>query len=400
MGQNHGQRGGLWRGGRLQAGPARRAAIVPLILGGAGLAVSVLVAAQAGAAVAAPRAAASAAQGNLNGVTCVSSKDCIAVGRAVGSNGLGHNLAERWNGKKWSATVPPGPAGSRGGVLNAVSCTSASNCIAVGAYDKSGDTTGAQADRWNGKKWSAIKIAPPKGSASLGGVACAGAKNCWAAGAAGNQTLIEHWNGKKWSRSSSPSPHPAKPNVLSGVACPSARECWAAGYSFPTNFTGSLTERWNGKKWAVASTPTSKSGQLIGDACGGTSACVAVGIGDSLFPLAQHWTGKAWKTTAVAKVSKEQSGELNGAACHGRTSCVAVGSYFQGKATLILTEKWNGSHWSATKAKGPAGTNFASLNGAACASAGNCWAVGIFFGKGSASFPLIEHWNGKTWQKG
>jgi hypothetical protein len=382
------------RGGR-----GRRAASVPLILGGAGLAVSVLVAGQAGAAVAAPRAAASAAQGNLNGVTCVSSKDCIAVGRAVGSNGLGHNLAEQWNGKKWSAAVPPGPARSKGSFLESVSCTSARNCIAVGAYGKSGDVTSPQADRWNGKKWSAVKVAVPKGSSSLGAVACASPSDCWAAGAAGDLTLIEHWNGKKWSKAKSPSPHPAKPNVLSGIACPGARECWAVGYTFPTNFTGSLTARWNGKKWAAASTPTSKSGQLIGDACAATSACLAVGIGNSLFPIAQHWTGSAWKTTTVAKVSKEKSGELNGVACHGRAACVAVGSYFQGKITQILAEKWNGSRWSAVTAKGPAGTNFASLNGAACSSAGNCWAVGIYFGKGSASFPLIEHWNGKSWKK-
>ena len=43
---------------------------------------------------------------------------------------------------------------------------------------------------------------------------------------------------------SSPSPNPSKPNVLSGVTCPSASLCWAIRYTNPTNFSGSLTEKW------------------------------------------------------------------------------------------------------------------------------------------------------------
>lgn len=377
----------------------KRAAGVPLLLGMVGLTVSALLAGQADvvAAVAAGPVTARAAAGQLNGVTCVSAKSCVAVGESVNSKHVQANLAEKWNGTRWSATSPPQPSGSIGGGLNAVSCTSTRNCIAVGGYFKPGKTI-PQADRWNGSKWTSTAVAAPTspGSADLDAVACVSASNCWAAGQAGTATLIEHWNGRKWSLAKSPSPHPTE-NVLSGVACAGGRECWAVGLTFPGHYSGSLTERWNGSKWAVVSTPTAKTGELAGDACASTSACMAVGIGNSLFPIAQRWTGSKWAATTVPKVSGEQNGELRGVACPGHAACIAVGSYFQGKTTAALAEKWNGSKWAAVKPKSPAGSTYASLNGAGCAGASDCWAVGGYLGSGPGSFLLIEHWNGKSW---
>lgn len=387
---------GLWVLGNRK----RRAAGIPLLLGMAGLAGSALLAGQAGAAevVAARPGAPSATEGTLNGVTCVSGKDCVAVGQELTSRRAQKNLAEKWNGTRWSAVNPPQPAGSRGGTLNAVSCPSAKNCIAVGDYFKLGKTI-PQADRWNGSKWTSTMVPAPasSGVVALDGVACVSAGNCWASGQAGRLTLVEHWNGNKWSRVSSPSPHPAKPNLLSGMACPGAHECWAVGLTFPGNFSGSLTERWTGSKWTVVRTPTAKTGELAGDACARTSACMAVGISNNLFPIAQRWTGSAWVATTVPKFSGEKNGDLTAVACPSRAACVAVGNFFQGKVATVLAEKWNGSKWAATKAKAPAGSSFATLQGVACTSARNCWAAGEFFGHGSASFLLIEHWNGKAW---
>jgi hypothetical protein len=69
----------------------------------------------------------------LNGVSCVSSVSCVAVGTTPATPG-GHAetvLGERWSGTSWSIEpVATPPAGS--GVLNAVSCPSVTFCAAVG----------------------------------------------------------------------------------------------------------------------------------------------------------------------------------------------------------------------------------------------------------------------------
>ncbi len=368
----------------------------------AGLAASLLLAGQAGAVAATgPRpAAGSGAQGQLSGVSCVSAKECVAVGLAISSKEVRTGLAEKWNGKHWSRMSAPEPAGSTGSTLNAVSCATARSCMAVGAHYKPGKTL-PEADRWNGSKWTSTTVpAPGAGSDTLDAVACLSATNCWASGSAGDLTLVEHWNGKTWSTTHSPSPNPAKPNLLSGLACASTRECWAVGLTFPASDGGTLTEKWDGGKWAVQTTPSSKAGQLLGDSCASTSACMAVGIGNSLFAIAQRWTGSKWVTTSVPKVSGEKDAELQAVACPARTACVAVGSYYNGTATTLMAQKWNGSSWAAMKVPGPSGTTYASLSGAACTSASNCWAVGYYLGTGSAAFPVIRHWNGTTWSAG
>lgn len=195
---------------------------------------------------------------------------------------------------------------------------------------------------------------------------------------------------------SSPSPNPAKPNVLTGLACPSASDCWAVGNTFPTNFSGSLTERWNGSKWSVVSTPTSKSGQLIGDACFSTLACMSAGIGDKLFAIAQAWKGSAWTATASKNPGGATTSELNGVSCHGGSSCLAVGTYSTSGASPALAEGWNGTAWTIQKTPAITGSTFASLAGIACPAAADCRAVGESIAT-SATTPLIEKRNGKSW---
>jgi hypothetical protein len=65
---------------------------------------------------------------------------------------IGHNLAERWNGRTWRAVRTAGP----GGGLSAVSCTRAIRCIAVG---QAGNLI--LAERWDGIRWRLLKAANP-----------------------------------------------------------------------------------------------------------------------------------------------------------------------------------------------------------------------------------------------
>jgi hypothetical protein len=72
----------------------------------------------------------------LNGVSCPSATDCIAVGWAYPPNGaIIRALVERWDGHAWTLMTSPKPTGSPGDAdLNGVACPSTTSCFAVGYF--------------------------------------------------------------------------------------------------------------------------------------------------------------------------------------------------------------------------------------------------------------------------
>jgi hypothetical protein len=89
----------------------------------------------------------------LSAVSCTSDRFCMAVGEQNVGPAVLEPLAERWNGRTWSALPTAHAAQAE---LRSVSCTSATACTAVGDYSR---TRLALAERWNGKTWS-IQPAP------------------------------------------------------------------------------------------------------------------------------------------------------------------------------------------------------------------------------------------------
>jgi hypothetical protein len=377
----------FWRGFLRAASAALAAGLVAAILG------------SSVTAAAAPGRVAATVAGRLQGVACDSSKSCVAVGgRSPTSTGPGGTLAETWNGTTWSVVKSPDPSGSTGAVLNGVACTSAKNCLAVGDYFTSSHATLPAAEKWNGSKWSVVTIPAPSGAtdAFLDAISCASSSHCQAVGGSGDSTLAESWNGSAWKIVPSPNPVPSKPNYLTGVACPATSECWAVGYYFPSDSSGALTEKWNGSKWSVVTTPASKSGQLIGDGCFSATDCMAVGIGNSFFAIAQHWNGSKWATTTPAKPSGATSTQLNAASCPASKTCESVG--VNGEQTE-LAEVWNGTKWAIQTTPSISGSTFAPLQGVSCTASGNCWAVGVSETSTGAATPVIDHWNGSKWSQ-
>jgi hypothetical protein len=380
--------------GRRRVGRALTGAV------GVCLAVAVLGSSVTAAAVPRHRVAATVA-GSLYGVSCFGTSSCAAVGqRSATAQGPGGTLAEKWNGTTWTAVSSPNPAGSQGARLSGAACTAANKCLAVGNYrdGTSGDTL-PTAEKRNGAAWSLVTVPAPSGTtdAYLDSVSCSSATNCLAVGASMDNTLTEKWNGTAWSIVSSPSPNPSKPNVLSGVTCPSASLCWAVGYTFPTSFTGSLTEKWNGTKWAVVHTPTSSAGELIGDSCSSATDCVSAGIGNGLFAIGQLWNGTTWAQVTPKKPSGATETELNGVSCpKGGAVCESTGTLTNSSGSPALAEGWNGTAWALQSTPAISGSTFASLGSVSCTTVSNCWAVGVS-DTSSGSDALIEKWNGTSW---
>jgi hypothetical protein len=230
----------------------------------------------------------------LNGVSCTTASACTAVGSYRGSDGIYHPLVERWNGSAWSLQTAPNPSqGTAQKAMLAVSCASASSCMAVG--EAAGKPV---AELWNGSAWISVAAPAPGGAkvAGLVGVSCGSTKECIAVGSSNEglgteKALVERWSTIAWSILPSPTPSGAKGYVnLTDVSCLSPYACFAAGYYSPELSGGApaslrtLAESWNGLEWSVLGTPD-VAGQaydsLAGISCTTSINCTAVGAAAS-----------------------------------------------------------------------------------------------------------------------
>jgi RNA polymerase sigma factor (sigma-70 family) len=388
-----------------------------------------------------------AGKGGFNGVACVSESDCWAVGGSPatdlhaesGGSYIGQALSERWDGKSWTAVSPPQDVRN---TLNGVTCLSSSSCWAVGALGNVGwedvftlteewgpalspawapvgmpQSAAAVASgnivvalgvacvsasdcwavgsstpilHWNGSSWT--DVSPPQaanGYGQLYGVACVSASDCWAVGS----RRILHWNGSSWADVST-TEMADDDDTFYGVSCTSATNCWAVG----DGGTGAFIERWNGRSWADVSLP--EAAYLYGVACVSASDCWAVGAGNQTGsspadPIVERWNGTSWATTSLP-----YPGALNAVTCVSASDCWAVGAADLGADGGTLIAHWDGQGWVPVSSPGLLAAD--ELTGVSCVSASDCWAVGIA-GTGvtntvgypfqfSNPEPLVEHW--------
>jgi hypothetical protein len=142
----------------------------------------------------------------LNAVTCPAVKSgvfCVAVGDYLTATGAPFALTHIWNGTTWT----PAKASSTSGTwLSSVSCLSATNCLAVGGHETISGTGAPIADAWNGKAWTSTPVTPPGGGKAtlFDAVTCRSASFCMAVGLGGpygqsaGTGLSGFWNGKTW----------------------------------------------------------------------------------------------------------------------------------------------------------------------------------------------------------
>jgi hypothetical protein len=248
----------------------------------------------------------------LNGVSCISSSDCWAVGDAEDTNLTAMQpLIEQYNGSVWSVVV--GPNGSdpfADGSLKGVTCTSAGECWAVGETEtpgSAGDIFGhvdSLIEQYAGGAWSIVSSPSVSASAlhgvtsELDGVTCVSSSDCWAVGSSGEDTgsgdseydsysvpLIEEYADGEWTIVSNPSYGAGGQPIaafasLGSVACVSSSDCWAVG-GMPaapaTNYqAASLIEQYTGSGWSIPSGAATGTAGLSGVSCA-ASSCWAVG---------------------------------------------------------------------------------------------------------------------------
>jgi sugar lactone lactonase YvrE/alpha-tubulin suppressor-like RCC1 family protein len=349
----------------------------------------------------------------LLGVSCDSGEACEATGYYVGAGA--RPLAERWNGATWDVQSTPKPEGASNSYLYGVSCTSAAACTAAGYYYDGSGTIVALAERWDGSGWSIQSTPSPEGAAAthLVGVSCASPSACTASGsytdgAGAEVPLTESWNGGEWQVHSPPSPEGAEEAQLSGgVSCASASACTAAGYyENGSGRTVTLAERWDGSKWEVRPTPNrdgTGQGQFPGGepSCASALACEAVGQytdGTGEHPMAERWNGLRWTLQWTPSPAGAKEAGLISTSCPAVGDCAAVGRYTAASgAVLTLAERLQGGEWSIQPTPNPEGASESWLTSVSCSSASACTATGYYENGSGTWLPLAERWNGTSW---
>ncbi len=318
----------------------------------------------------------------LYSVSCASPTFCVAVGStrsggriSEGGEGAGgrnpHALLELWNGAAWAVQQSP-LSSVRNSHLSGVSCVTSRFCIAVGS-------TGLQiaaALRWNGQSWQRLTLPSVNLGPTLTAVSCVATNACTAVGSydvnkvgvADLRPLAERWTGARWTVAKPPPEHDSfhgKPfsnfTWLTAVSCPSRGFCLATGLALRTqNFypQGGFADRWNGHRWTVATAGIARNSPLNGVSCVAVDDCYAAGQYDphtitspaTQQPLVEHWASGRWSRAALPAVATLTNRvwfagnlldpKLYGTACVLQTGCVAVGAQPQraNSAPLALTD--------------------------------------------------------------
>lgn len=331
----------------------------------------------------------------LNADACADATHCWAVGGTSNGSGFTQALIERWNGTSWTVDTVSSETNSGAeqyNVLKGISCTSTTDCWAVGFFFDTAATHYLPLwEYWDGTSWTASTFPVGVGTDyRLNAVSCVDETHCWAVGSksVGSTTTawFQQWNGSAWITNPS-----TDTGELNGVSCVDATHCWAVGTDLGSpNHT--LVETWNGTSWTLTTSPNTGtlSNQLHDVSCVSTTWCWAVGaVNTGTFDqnLFEHWDGEAWTIPADTTASDNNSPSahvnfLNGVTCKSTTFCWAVGTAASGTGGLdaTLIDGWDGTSWTFVPNTPNGGTTsqFDVLSGVACAGTTFCAAVGDY----------------------
>ena len=336
-----------------------------------------------------------------NGISCTTATNCTAVGsfHDAGNRALAEDFSLRWQ------NVSPQPFfGAIATELNSVSCVSPNSCLAVGTVDNStgsGSVFETFSETWDGTSWGNSNLPPKPKISNLDSVSCRSASFCIAVGDILNGgtpvPLAERWNGTGWSIQKTPNPSGASRAFLASVSCPATNACSAVGTYNRGSSQLTLAEHWNGKTWKIQHTPNPAGKSIIalnGVSCVSASACEAAGsASDGMF--AERWDGKSWAVQSTPPQKGGKGGFLAGVSCVTAKACLAVGDDIHGGHQVPIDERWNGKSWTPQQAAAPGGGAPSGLSSVSCVSANLCEATG-FVSKSSTN-AIAEFWNGKTW---
>lgn len=357
-------------------------------------------------------------QASLASISCTSASNCTAVGYMIPP---GQNLAfvvSEKNGTWGKAERIPGlsalPGGSVRALVQVVSCSSVGNCAAGGLYvDHSGAGQAFVVNEKNGT-WGNAEEVPGSAALNAGGTAaieqlsCRSAGNCSAAGtydsdeSMDQQVFVVTEKNGTWGNAEE-IPGTAALNSagvaeIHALSCVTSGSCTVAGDYDGAHGTEPFVATQKNGVWgsartftAIAALNTGKIAGLDTLSCKSAGSCTSTGVYRTadghthVFAITE--TSGAWGaiTPIPGMAALPKGGAVHASidflSCPSVGDCTAGGTYFDhanASMPYVVTEK-NGVWGSARQLPGVTAVGvptIGSLNGLACASAGNCTAEG------------------------
>jgi hypothetical protein len=399
-----------------------------------------------------PNGANTGSQETLNSTSCPAAGTCVAVGSYTDGSGHLQGLIETQSGGAWAAaeaklTTLSDPASASPAVsLDSVSCASVANCVAVGQYTDATGSLQGLIESDSGGTWTASTLnltalanVTSNPHAELVSVSCPASGYCVAVGgytdAQGNEGLIATLSGSGWTTTEAPVAGlqtASNPDVaLSQVSCGAAGSCAAVGsFDDAGGSTQGLLETDSGGRWTAGEAdltglPSVAVGQdatVDSVSCPAAGSCTAVGFYRDGAPAPGSYQGMllsqsngSWSPATEARLpaNANPSGtgsvpgqfdlNLDAVACASVGNCTAVGDYDAGASNDVegmeLTE--TGGTWSAAQEtslpSGVAGDPQATLDSVACTAAARCVAAGSYEGSDGDQQALIAQQSGAGW---
>lgn len=274
-------------------------------------------------------------------ISCTSATACMAVD---------NDSAIQLTNSGWAAPTEIAPGPNANG-LQSVSCVGADFCAAIG-YNAQVEPDATYVAVLKAGTWTSTDVS--SFAAGGGSISCASATSCWGIDYDAN---LYQYDGSSWTESTTLSN--ADEGML-GISCPTLSFCMAVGA------TGQFTT-YNGATWTALTSVTSHP-VFLSVSCTSSTFCIALDASGNAY----EYTGSGWgSATAVT------TNQLNGVTCSTTTSCLAVDNVGDGF--------WfNGVSWSPTTI-----ASGADLLAVSCSSPIACQAVDI-----------ANHaygWNGISW---
>jgi hypothetical protein len=329
------------------------------------------------------------------------------------------------SGRAAAETVPL-PSGAATGsarstTLESTSCPSTGNCVAVGAYNASGNVEQGLIETESGGTWTATE-APVNGLGAtdsyLSSVSCPSTGNCIAIGgydgpANASLALVETETNGVWSDSELPLAsigYSGYEMDFNAVSCSGVGGCVAVGtYSDSSNHEQAFVASDSAGTWAVSKvnmsglgTGANPSAQLVTASCPSAGSCAAVGSYEDSSNHEQglidtetngNWTASRADLSALSSIATNPGLQLTSVSCPSAGDCTAVGKYTDASLPdgswqgLVVSS--TGGVWSdAAEFKLPANASFTNpshtaqpglgIDSVSCSSPGNCMTVGSY----------------------
>jgi hypothetical protein len=332
-------------------------------------------------------------QGELVGVTTISSSDAWAVGDTTTVRDK--PLLAHWDGTRWAKVKSPAlPA--LGQLYDVTKF--AGGAFAVGFAGAHDAVARPLILRLTGTRVRRMQVPAVRGGL-LVGVSAVSARDAWAVGLVSRgSALILHWNGSAWRRMKLPGRFSAQ--ALADVAATSAKHAWAVGNS---RTGGPVILRWNGSRWSRVAFPAPGGAalQLLSVTANAAANAWATGWTDrstgTAVTVALHWAGGEWRRIRTPNPTGGSDGDgFLGVTASSARHAWAVGGGFEGLDGELLIERWNGNSWRAVRTPATPGNLYAVAVGPS----GRGWAVGQTLAPTEAEGiqTLILHWNGTSWR--